>query len=94
VYALPLILGVSIGSVTFVIIFVVIFIWTEMKRKKSVFKEDLIAEDKLLKEEFPAHKKFSLQQHLKSTEGGLLPGIKTVEENQEFYIEPPKVFEE
>ena len=46
-------LGISCGIAVFVIIFGVIYVYTECKKPKSVFREEATAEDRLLKREFP-----------------------------------------
>jgi hypothetical protein len=56
VYALPLIIGISVGIGLFLIIFSIIYIYTEMKKPKSVFREEATAEDRLIKREFPKAK--------------------------------------
>ncbi|CDW75553.1 UNKNOWN [Stylonychia lemnae] len=53
VYTLPLLIGFSGGVIIFLIIFGVIYIHTEMKKPKNIFRQEAEAEDKLIKKQFP-----------------------------------------
>ena len=50
---MPLILGIPIGFVSFLLIFGAIYIITECKKPRSIFREEAIAEDRILKSHFP-----------------------------------------
>lgn len=53
---MPLIIGIAGGIGVFLVMFGTIYIYTECRKPKSIFREEATAEDILIKREFPKPK--------------------------------------
>jgi len=55
-YTLPLILGVTLGLGLFLALFACLYLRAELNGRLGLFKQEVLAEDKLIREEFPLPK--------------------------------------